>query len=99
MAKRGCCKRDSRRPGTTARVDGIDAKPYTFFAGSDQRGPPARGVDSWSWMERCSLGEHELHLRADLPVRTVVGSHHVVVGADLRVHRQLAEMEDVADAT
>ena len=44
------------------------------------------------------LREHELHLGTDLPVRTEVGLDHVVVRADLCVHRQPAEMEDLGDA-
>src|SRR5262249_33846372 len=40
------------------------------------------------------LREHELHLRADLPVRLEVRAHDVVVSGKLCVHRQLAQMED-----
>lgn len=41
------------------------------------------------------LGEHQLYLSANLPVGAIVRSDHVVVGAYLRIHRQLAQVEDV----
>src|SRR5437773_3818269 len=42
--------------------------------------------------------KHELHLRADLPIGPEVGLSYVVIRGHLRIHRQLAEVEDVADA-
>src|SRR4051794_30088634 len=47
---------------------------------------------------RLSFREHQLNLEPDLPVGSVVGSNGVVVGRELRVHRQLAQMKDLADA-
>ena len=44
------------------------------------------------------LGKHELHLGPQLPVGAEVGTHDIVVGAELRVHGKLAEMEDLSDA-
>jgi hypothetical protein len=44
------------------------------------------------------LGKHELHLGANLPVRPVVRRDHVVIGGELRIHWQFAEVEDLADA-
>src|SRR6516225_949744 len=43
------------------------------------------------------LGEHELHLRTNLPVRSEVRPRDVVVRGELRVHRQFSEVEDLAD--
>src|SRR5215831_10781657 len=42
--------------------------------------------------------KHELHLCANLPVRPEFRAYQVVVTGNLRIHRQLAEMEDLADA-
>src|SRR5208283_5656352 len=50
-------------------------------------------------LETESFWEHELDLRANLTVGHEVGLDHVVVRADLCVHRQLAEVEDLAHAT
>jgi len=44
------------------------------------------------------LREHELHLRANLPVRAKDGPRDVVIPGEVRVYRQLPEMEDLADA-
>ena len=53
---------------------------------AEQRSAPV-SITSWS---AHSLGEHQLHLEAHLPVGAVVRVHRVVVRAELRVHRQLA---------
>src|SRR5260221_12344021 len=50
-------------------------------------------------MMRRLLREHQLHLRPNLPIRPEIGLDHIVVGRYLRVHRQLAEMKNLADAT
>src|SRR5258708_5871713 len=50
-------------------------------------------------MIRRLFRKHELHLRPDLPIRPEIGLDHIVVGRYLRVHRQLAEMKNLADAT
>src|SRR5215831_16278706 len=47
---------------------------------------------------RRSFREHELYLRADLPVGSEVRSYDVVIRRDLRIHRQLADVKDLADA-
>src|SRR5215831_15374624 len=47
---------------------------------------------------RRSFREHELDLRADLPVRSEVRSHDVVIRRYLSVYRQLANVKDLADA-
>ena len=45
------------------------------------------------------LGKHELDLGAQLPFGAEVGTHDIVVGAELRVHGKLAEVEDLPDAS
>lgn len=42
-------------------------------------------------------GKHELHLGADLPIIREVRPYHVVVPADLHVHRQPAELKEFTD--
>src|SRR5277367_3797047 len=44
------------------------------------------------------LRKQQLNLSADLPVRAVIGPYYIVVSRELGIHRQLAEMEDLADA-
>jgi hypothetical protein len=44
---------------------------------------------------RPSFREHQLHLRAELPVGRVVGPYDVVIRRYLRVHGQLAEVKDL----
>src|SRR5688572_6932474 len=51
-----------------------------------------------AWSSRRSLGKHQLDLHAQLPFGAALGFLDVVVGADLRVHGKLPDMEDVTDA-
>src|SRR5262245_21486684 len=51
-----------------------------------------------SLRDQASFRKHQLDLEPDLPGRAVVGPDGVVIGAELRVHRQLADVEDVPDA-
>jgi hypothetical protein len=44
------------------------------------------------------LRKHQVHLRAKLPVRAGIGVDDILVAADLRVHRQFADVESVTDA-
>ena len=44
------------------------------------------------------LRKHQLHLRADLPIAGKLGSHHIVIPANLSVHRQPANLEELAGA-
>src|SRR5262245_51968500 len=48
---------------------------------------------------RRSFGERELYLRPYLPVGSEIGPYDVVIRRDLRVHRQLADVEDLPDAS
>ena len=43
------------------------------------------------------FGKHQLHLRTDLPVGGIIWGGHVVVGRQLCIHWQLAEVKDLAD--
>ena len=51
-----------------------------------------------SRITRSSLRKHQLYLEPDLPVGGVIRSLEIVVGRELRIYRQLAQVEDLTDA-
>jgi hypothetical protein len=46
-----------------------------------------------------SLGEQELNLEPQLPVRTVVRCHHILESLQLEIHRQPPEADDLPGTT